>query len=308
MKKTYTVLMNNLIISNAAGTFSSILKYLAWMSVQDENKETINVYFDFQNKTHNSGNSLLNYGSKKYSEITPIINQNIFNVFFKNEIVENYPENSIFVEKYPYEMKDLILNYPNYLLKYEGRGCDILQYFDSLELNKIRKNLNNQWKKINLSENLLDRLKIETENLFNKNEKILCVMVRYSDHYVGDFSYQDIISEIKLEMINYDKLLIISQITPLINNLKDIFKERCLYFENRHRVDNYDTDWHGGRGIRMSDKDFIKETEDCMIDVIAASKCSIVLGGASNMMLGSLLINPDIDYKIFKVLHNKIGR
>ena len=93
-----------------------------------------------------------------------------------------------------------------------------------------------------------------------------------------------------------------------ISKLKDIFGEKCLYFENRHRVNDYDTDWAGGRNVRMSDAELIKETQDCIIDVLAASRCNFLMGGASNMMLGALSFNKDLHFKIFNVLSNKIGR
>lgn len=301
--------MNNLIISNAAGTFSSILRYFSWMSVQEINKENIKLYFDFQNKTDYLGNTYFSYGHREYSSVlSKQIKQNFINNLFKDFQVSEFPHNSTFVERYPFEMRSIIANYPEHLELYEGRGCNIQQYFNENELIKVREKFNYHWQTMPLSEQLLKRFETEFNSVVPTTGTVLCAMVRYSDHYVGEFSYLEIIEEIKKEMIKFDNLLIITQINPLIITLKEIFKEKCLFFENRHRVDNYDTDWMGGRNVKMSDSEFLKETEDCIIDVLAASKCDFLMGGASNMMLGALSMNKTLNFKIFDVLSNKIGR
>lgn len=299
--------MNNIIISNAAGTFSSILKYLSWISTKDINQNSLNVYFDFQNKTDFMGNTYLNYGSSYFSTVTTR-RENLICHFFSNLPNTNFPEDSIFIEQYPYEIKHIIENYPEELLLYEGRGCNIEQYFNICELEKVRKKFNHNLSKLTFSDELNNRIQLEIDPIFSKKNNILCAMIRYSDHYIGEFSYDSIIEQIKSEMVNFDKLLIITQINPLISKLKDIFGEKCLYFENRHRVNDYDTDWAGGRNVRMSNTELIKETQDCIIDVLAASRCNFLMGGASNMMLGALSFNKDLHFKIFNVLSNKIGR
>lgn len=299
--------MNNLIISNAAGTFSTILRYFSWMSIKEINENSVNVFFDFQNKTDFMGNTYLSYGSSSFSSVKTK-RENLISYFFSNLPSDNFPHDSMFIEQYPFEVRHVIENYPQHLSLYEGRGCNIEQYFNQTELEKIREKFNHNWNKLTLSNELNSRIELELGPIFSEKNNILCAMVRYSDHYVGEFSYDGIIEQIKSEMINFDKLLIITQINPLISKLKDIFGEKCLYFEDRHRVDNYDTDWAGGRNVRMSDAELIKETQDCIIDVLAASKCNFLIGGASNMMLGALSMNKTLNFKIFDVLSNKIGR
>jgi hypothetical protein len=306
-EKIYTVHMNNLIISNAAGAFSTILRYFSWMSVKEINKNSVNVFFDFQNKTDFRGNTYLNYSRASFSSVGRK-RENLINHFFINLQSDNFPQNSIFIEQYPFEVTSVIENYPQHLLSYEGRGCNIEQYFNKNELEKVREKFNSHWNNLILSDELNKRIEFEFKSIFSQKSNILCAMVRYSDHYVGEFSYDEIIEQIKLEMVNFDKLLIITQINPLIYKLKDIFGEKCLYFEDRHRVDDYHTDWAGGRNVTMSDLELIKETQDCIIDVLAASKCDFLMGGASNMMLGALSFNKTLDFKIFNVLSNKIGR
>jgi|LakMenE01Jun11ns_1017448.scaffolds.fasta_scaffold9951013_6 hypothetical protein len=301
--------MYNLIISNAAGTFSTILKYISWMCVQEKNRDTINLFFDFRNKTKVSGNTLLNYGTSDLNLINfSQTSENIFDMFFNIKNVGLYPYNSKYVEQYPYEIKNIIKNYPEHLIKYEGRGCDVKQYFDDSEIKKIRSEFNKQWERLDLSPNLKKRINVEVDPFFRNNHRILCAMIRYSDHYVGDFSYEKIFEEIDDKMKNFDKLLLITQLLPVVEILKEKYGNNLIYFENRHRVNDYKTDWDGGRNISMSDESFIRETEDCIIDVIAASKSHFVLGGASNMFLGALSINKDLNYKIFDVLINNIGR
>jgi hypothetical protein len=58
----------------------------------------------------------------------------------------------------------------------------------------------------------------------------------------------------------------------------------------------------------MSNEEYIKEVEECLIDVFLASKTSHILSGASNMFLGALTINPEITFDVFEFLKSNNGR
>jgi hypothetical protein len=52
----------------------------------------------------------------------------------------------------------------------------------------------------------------------------------------------------------------------------------------------------------MSNEEYFQEVEECLIDVLLASQTSHVMSGASNMFLGTLVINPEITFDLFESL------
>jgi hypothetical protein len=65
---------------------------------------------------------------------------------------------------------------------------------------------------------------------------------------------------------------------------------------------NEDDDW-----VDVSNLDYEKEFINSFSDVFIASQCDFIIGGSSNMMLGALIINPNIKFKLFECLKNFNG-
>lgn len=289
----------NIIIGNCAGTFSTILKYLAWMVIEDIPENDISLQYHWANKTDFDGNTYYKYGNSKKENVyepflyRPNIMSHLFD-FNQKPFGENYEE---YVEDYPHNSLYLIKKCPEFLIKY--KGGDINQYFDNDFLHIIRNTYNYYWKNLKLSSNLSNRLDQELKIL--NDRKILTVMIRCSAHYLKtQLLLNSIIEEVKNKVKDYDKILLLTQVQEVFDAFTQTFGDLCV-FPERERISG-DIDWKGGRGICMPDEEYVKEVEDCLIDVFLASKTSHIMSGASNMVLGALSINPEVSFNIFDSL------
>lgn len=306
--------MKHIVVSNAAGTFSTILKYLSWMEVSGNADNNIKVYLHHTNKTNYNGNCL----PSEYMIVTGndsikneyIKNDTFLNIFDKNSniftIKDITNENFIIIEEYPRNFLDYIKNYPESLNK-DPRGGIIGNYFDTDYLNLVRYSLNKQWLKFRFNQLFEAKLKYEIDKVLPANKKILCAMVRYAQHYVGwNQNYDSILNEIVTQSDEYDYVLVVTICNSFLKMAKNSLGDKCIFFD-RERLDDYSIDWKGGRGEYMTDLEYQKEVEDCIVDVIAASKCDKIISGASNMLMGALIFNPTINFNIFNTLKTSYG-
>ncbi len=297
----------NLIIGNTAGTFSTILNYLSWMVIKDISENEISLDFHWTNKTDFSGNTFYGYKNvKKQNFYEPLIHRpNIMSHLFEyapNSFMEDYEE---YVESYPHNSQYLIKNCPELLIKYNGGGSIVNQYYDLEYLSNIRNIFNSYWKKFKLSNHLMKKLEQESKIL--KNKKVLTVMIRCSEHYSEPkILLENFINQVNCKIDNYDCILLLTQVQEIFDIFVETFGDFCI-FPKRERIPG-DIDWKGGRGIIMSNEEYIKEVEECLIDVFLASKTSHILSGASNMFLGALTINPEITFDVFEFLKSNNGR
>lgn len=293
--------INKVIVGNAAGAFSSILKYFSWLEIEKCND--ISVYFHWQNKTKYDGNAVLSYPLQRYNE--NIIENNIFQEIFSfNEkncdfYKKNFGHDTVYAECYPANFN---FKFPP-SLKYEGKGAYIAQYREDISSTRLA--FNDQWKKFNFSERLQKKYALEK---IESNKKILCVMLRCSAHYFGLFNMDSIISDIKstMEKEECEQLYVMTQVNPFLNKIVDYFGNHICIIPNRTRNET-DSDWNGGKNIPMTDVEFLKETEESIIDVLNASNCTHIIGGASNMLLGALCFNPKINFTIFNAVSDRNG-
>ena len=289
----------NIIVGSCAGTFSTVLKYLSWMVIEDIPENDISLQYHWANKTDFNGNTYYNYGnSKKENVYDPLLHRpNIMSHLFdfdQKSFTENYEE---YVEGYPFHSLYLIKKYPEFLIKY--KGGDIKQYFDNDFLLSMRNTFNYYWKNLKLSSNLSNRLEQESKIL--TDEKILTVMIRFSCHYPGsNVLLNSLIEEVKNKLKHYDKILLLTQVQEVFDTFTATFGDLCIFPERQRIFGNID--WKGGRGVCMPDEEYVKEVEECLIDVFLASKTSHIIAGASNMVLGALTINPEISFDIFDSL------
>jgi hypothetical protein len=296
----------NLVIGNCAGAFSTILKFLSWELISDISKNNISLYYHWANKTDFNGNTFCNLHKLKREEIDHqfVIRDNLMSHFFNYDqsFSENFEE---YVESFPHSSLDLIKVCPDFLIQYHGGGCHINLYSDKDNLNLIRNLYHNYWKKFSLQQRILDR--VEAESNIIKNQKVLTVMIRCAPHYPGaDMSVKSFLDDAKKKMDDYDKILVVTLVKPYLDLFYETFGNRCVFL-NRERVTDENDDWKGGRGIIMSNDEYIKEVEDCIVDTLIASKTDHIIGGASNMFLGALCINPNVTFDIFTNLKNING-
>ena len=301
----------NIISGNCAGTFSGFLAHLAWMEVASNPKNEINLFLHSRNKTNYPGNSYSNYKWMQSSDVNnfkEVLKENLLYKFFKkNEYMsEDFPLKFTYFETYPEDVKETIKNYSNLTLKYEGRGGIKEQYEDLEYLNLTRQAFNKHWNKFEFTDEF--RKKVKEEEKLIEGKKVMCLMLRQSEHYVGvtegyKWGGPDVLKHaidiVKSKIDDYDAILLTTQVGIFLDKFKEIFGDKCIYTE-RERFD-IDIDWKGGRyaHIPMTDEEYEIEYQNAMLDVILSSKTNYVIGGSSNMFLAALCMNPEIPFDTF---------
>lgn len=289
----------NIISGNCAGAFSGFLAQLAWMETAEKSNGEINLYLHTRNKTEKAGNTYFDYTwrSSNENDFKKILEKNIlFDFFEPNEyMTKKFPEDFIYFETYPIEIKQNLLKYPEDTLKYGGRGNLKDQYLDVESLEITRNALNRQWNKFKFTEKF-DNLIKEEEKII-KGKKVLTLMLRYSDHYRRMDVFEKSIEMVKEKIDDYDHLLLITLVQPFIDEFKKVFGDKCIFTE-RSRVSE-DIDWPGGRNEFMSDDEYLVEYQNAFLDVILSSKTDTLIGSSSNMFFAALCMNPKIRHDLF---------
>jgi len=300
----------NIISGNCAGTFSGFLAHLSWMEVADNPENEINLCLHARNKTHYPGNSYSDYkwlSSSQVNNFSEILEENLLHKFFeKNDYTTgNFPSEFTYFETYPADVKDIIKKYPK-SLKYDGRGGLKNQYDDLEHLTLTREAFNKHWNKFKFTNEFNQKVKEEEKIIEGK--KVMCLMLRQSEHYVGVTEgykwggpnvLKHAIETVKSKIDEYDAILLTTQVGPFLDKFIEIFGDKCIYTE-RERFDS-DTDWKGGRYAHtpMTDEEYEIEYQNAMLDVLLSSKTDLLIGGSSNMFLAALCMNPKVQFDVF---------
>jgi hypothetical protein len=292
----------NLIIGSSAGTFSTILRFLSWMLVEDISDNDISLYLHWPNKTDFEGNGYCKYGdfyrNIQYDQM-PVALLERYNhandIFCFNNKDLNLGFD-LYSEDHVYTIKNLIKTYPDILTRHDGAGWNIKQYFDTQTLSDIRNLYHNMWKKLKISKYMEDEIDRQFEIIQDK--KVLTLMIRYSAHYIGcqDDYLNEIVKEVNGKIDDYDNIFLLTQVQEVFDLFMNTYGDKCITPDRRRTT----TDWKGNDGLKiMSESEYRREIEECIIDVVLASRTSYIMSGASNMLLGALSINPNISFKIF---------
>ena len=81
----------------------------------------------------------------------------------------------------------------------------------------------------------------------------------------------------------------------------DKFGRDNIIFTDYQRVNGLDRDWVEKR-LSFKEEYFL-----ILSDALLLSKCDLIMGGSSNIFLGSLFINNNTKYKIFNILNEVYG-
>lgn len=293
--------MENFVITNSSGVFSTLIGFFSWLSVCEENN--IKLHFHTTNKTGIYDEKYL-VGNLVSSKDLPenFLEKNFYLKFFEeSEILnEKYPEEYLFTHLYPSDINEIKI--PYCLSKYSGKGFYKEQYKDPDILNDIRSLYNKSWSKFKLNDSFYKKIESEENILSNKT---LCAMVRTSLHYEGyghrpQQMLESIISDVKLKMDDYDSVLITTQVQPFVDEFVKVFGDKCIVPERPKRL-SHDIDWIGVSQT-MNHEDYLEEIEYCLMDVILSSKCNHIIGSSSNMFLGALSMNPSVSFSLFSDL------
>lgn len=293
--------MENFVITNSSGVFSTLIGFFSWLSVCEDNN--IKLHFHTTNKTGIYDEKYL-VGNLVSSKDLPknFLDKNFYLEFFEqSEILnEKYPEEYLFTHLYPSDINEIKI--PSCLSKYCGKGFYKELYQDLTVLSEVRSLYNRSWLKFKLNKSFLKKINLEEKLLSNKT---LCAMVRTSLHYDGyghrpQQMLESIINDVKSKMDSYDSILVTTQVQPFVDEFVKVFGDRCIVPERPKRLDG-DIDWIGVNQT-MSHEDYLEEIEYCLMDVILSSKCDHIIGSSSNMFLGALSMNPVVDFSLFSNL------
>lgn len=286
-----------------SGLWSNIFNIITWeYALQDE--EIIVPYF-IDRHGHNDEYVPLD---DKYEP-----DKNCWFQLFKMNHPEIGDVQQDFIRKYNFPFKDgYPCKYPSPLDQYNGYPCmDHRIYFHS-KFGQIRKIYNewlNKWCVPN--ENLEKQICADTETIrkFHADGKtIMAMMIRVPCHFQNSDKSYDFNTEILPEIIElsqkYDYVLCITLVDQFLDTLKLNLGTKFLTPENRQLKDINSNIF---RNDDLDKFDFLKELMDSYTDVYTASQCDFIIGCSSNMLLGALSLNPNVNFKIYNRLRNVSG-
>lgn len=193
--------------------------------------------------------------------------------------------------------------YPYPLSEFGGYIFMTSNIYTNPHLNEIRKIYRSQIDKLRLTPEFEAYVNQHLEKI-KSPDKTLAVFVRQQIHYfdLNDNYIQDVIKEIDSVIDNYENILLLTQVAGVIETFKEKYGDKLIYFENRPTL-GLNQDWSQNPNL-----DLDKEFKDAYTDVYVASQCKLLLAGSSNMTLGALSFNPDLEFKIFDCLKRCNGK
>lgn len=247
------------------------------------------------------------------------LQENLWESFFEQPNFLNDKTNrNLSINHYRFMNKKFIHEKINDVLplfeKYGGCFWGKFELFNEGSFKTIRDEYNKAWNLIKIKDNI----KTDFEKYYKNFEgKILGVTVRIPLHYTFDRpegnplsnvvrpeEYYNLISEEIIEEFqknNYDKIFICCDVKFFIDLMIKKLGDSKLIYTNYNRVSNLNGDWNEKK-LPLKD-----EYKNIIIDSLLLSKCDYLMGGTSNIFLGTLFINNSVDFKIFNVLKNLYG-
>jgi hypothetical protein len=279
--------------NRTGGFFSKLLVVLDWIHNSIYTKES--VYID-------------------WTCLDPKKN-NVWELFFNQpNMVEGFPEKitklfhyRFYHHQHIYDKLEDIMGEDEFKFKYTNSS----KIFSHPNFNNIRKEFNKAWKFIELK----DTIKKGLEEYSEVGSSTLGVAVRPPLHYTynegGLLShrvspqqyYEDISKQIieKYKLGNFKKIFIACDIQYFIDLMIQKVGDKNLIYTKYNRITHINDDW-------MS-KNLPVESEYNLIlrDSLLLSKCGHIMGGSSNIFLGVLYINPNLNFTIFNVIKDSYG-
>ena len=308
----------NIVVGNSAGVFSGLTCQLAWMLVAENPENDVNLQLHAINKTSAGGNHFLDYepcppGGRSYLHSSEcdnheeIVGSNLLLKFFKeSDLINTNILESTYLESNPIDVnKKFVKVYPDDL--HRGGKGNSKEQFNNLEtLKEVTVALNRQWNKLEFNDEFAKLVDQEEQLIAGK--KVLSIMLRTTPHYIDPKTNRPLtdtnyvidcaIESVKKRIDDYDAVLLVTQIQPFVDRFVEEFGDKCI-FTDRERLAT-DSDWVGGRGdgnVSMTDEEYETEYRNVLLDVLLASKTKHVLGSASNMFMGTLIMNPEITFE-----------
>jgi hypothetical protein len=198
---------------------------------------------------------------------------------------------------------------------YGGKFWNNPKIFTDENFQTLRDEYNKAWSKIIVKEHVNENIQKYLNSFGNKT---LGVTVRIPLHYTynqpededsiskrmsPEHYYEQIYQEIKNEFDSneYDKILVACDVDYFIKLMVEKFGEEKIIFTNYKRVNGLDQDWVE-KGLTFKEEYFL-----ILSDALLLSKCDLIMGGSSNIFLGTLFINNQLKFKIFNILKETYG-
>jgi hypothetical protein len=99
----------------------------------------------------------------------------------------------------------------------------------------------------------------------------------------------------------FEYIYLITMVDIFYSKIKERFGDKVITLSNKRYVDIRD-DWSKDVTI-----DYKNECVTCFTEVYLASLCKFVIGGSSNLVLGTLFMNPNVEFKLFDAVKTLNG-
>jgi hypothetical protein len=294
-----------LILINIAGFFSNFFKVLNWELVNDDNNVIV-PYFITRSMKYITSDYTRYIDTKIYED-----NENIWEKMFYP--IRKYNNKNLLDKenKFSWDFPKGIFNYPYPLNNFENGFicCDYSLYIHPL-LPQIRLLYHECYNKFKWTPYLKNHIENNLKLIPNPT-KTVAVFLRCTAKYGIKEYLKNTIEELKVIMQNYDKLFLVTMINTVVKELTDVFGDKIIFLQDKNVVDTLNHDWGGvfvgNNYTPIEINDYTKECVQCFTDVYLASTCDYIVGGSSNMLLGALIINPTVKFKILDVFNNING-
>lgn len=265
-----------IIVKQAYGFFSNFFKVLNSMIVADKTEHQINVI------------------------MTEKTNYNIWDkMFIQSKVIDSLHIHEFF-NRYPNNNENGLNKFPYPLNLFNGyifMNCNI---YTNEHLQKIREIYHHYFTQLIWSDTLKNYV---NQRMISNPSKTIAVTIRIPRHYgqstKNEYIYS-IIDELKELSKDYENILLLTQIKKYKELIINEFGKKVIWLEC-NLVDE-DADW-----VDTPNLDYEKEFFNSFTDVYIASQCDFIIGGSSNMMLGALIFNPNIKFKLFECLKDFNG-
>lgn len=279
------------------GFFSKFLIVLDWIHNSIYNEE--NIYVDW---------SCMN-----------TLDHNLWDLFFEQpnmEFVDNKDIKKLFHYRfyhnnYVYSDVDTIMPYYK---NHNGHFWSKPEIFKEEYFQNIRNEYNKAYQKIQIKQTINDNV---SKYLSKFGKKNLGVTVRIPLHYTYNMPegepisnrispeeyYKTILNEIDEEFKrdNYDKIFVACDVKYFIDLMVSKFGEEKILFTDYKRVESLNSDWVAKK-LTLKEEYFLILTDSLLL-----SKCDYIMGGSSNIFIGTLFINNSVDFKVFDTLKTVYG-
>ena len=296
-----------LILINVSGFFSNFFKVLNWELVNNNNNVIVPYFINRSMKYITV--DYANYIDTKIYEDTDNIWEKMFCPIYEYNNNDLLDKNNRFSWDYPKGNQN-IFPYPLNNFKNGYIFCEYTIYNHPL-LPQIRQLYYECYNKFKWTPYLKNHIENNLK-IIPHPKKTVAVFLRYTGHYIGVKEYlKNTIEELKVIMQNYEKLFLVTMIKTVVKEFTDVFGDKIIFLQDKNMVETLNHDWGGvfvnNTYTSLEINDYMKECVQSFTDVYLASTCDYILGGSSNMLLGALIINPTVKFKILDVFSNVNG-